>query len=215
MKQNSLIHLPFPLVLASQSPRRQALLSQIGLEFSIAPAHLDEEWHAGERAPQHYAEHLAAVKAREIARLHPDSAVLGADTIVVLDGQILNKPRDADDACRMLSMLSNRQHQVITGLCLCWPGNELIRSKSTSVHFRELKNSEIEAYVAGGSPMDKAGSYGIQDDYGAVFVHHIEGCYYNIVGLPLELLYEMLQEMRSRAMSSSDEESANTAKNND
>ncbi len=195
MKLNELLHLPVPLVLASQSPRRLALLSQIGLDAEVCPAHVDEESLAADRAPEEYASHLALLKAQAVAQSRADDViVLGADTIVVCDGHILNKPIDAADAHRMLRMLSGRTHTVITAVALVRSNTHMLRQSSTKVRFRELSDTEIAAYIAGGSPMDKAGSYGIQDDYGAVFVEHIEGCYYTIVGLPLELLFLMLGE---------------------
>ncbi len=199
MKLNELLRLPAPLVLASQSPRRKALLEQIGLSAEVCPAHVDELSLAADREPEHYAAHLALSKAREVAgSLQRDAIVLGADTIVVLDRHILNKPTDADDAFRMLRMLSGRTHTVITAVALVRGKQEMVQQRSTSVRFRSLSDEEIRAYIAGGSPMDKAGSYGIQDDYGAVFVEHIEGCYYTIVGLPLELLFEMLKDLSAK-----------------
>ncbi len=195
MKLNELIHLSDPLVLASQSPRRQQLLRQIGLDFVVQPAELAEEDLAAHLAPEDYAMHLALEKARCVSEVRADSSiVLGADTIVVVDDLVLNKPSDVDDAKRMLRLLSGRSHRVITAVALVQGDKSRVRQRITTVHFRTLSDEEIAAYCAGGSPLDKAGAYGIQDDYGAVFVEHIEGCYYTIVGLPLELLYEMLKE---------------------
>src|SRR6185369_4147296 len=146
--------------------------------------------------PSDYVQLLAETKALDVAsKLSEPSTVLGADTIVVLDGLILGKPVDREDAKRMLKSLSGRTHTVYTGIALVDSSSERVSvaTARTEVTFRELDELEIAEYIAGGSPMDKAGAYGIQDDYGAVFVSHIVGCYYNIVGLPLELLYRMLK----------------------
>ena len=127
-----------------------------------------------------------------------DAIVIGSDTTVVLDGQVLNKPIDADDAVSMLRRLSGRTHTVHTGLALFGRGRGLSSrraSRATDVTFRDLSDEEIRAYVGTGSPLDKAGAYGIPDDFGAVFVSRVEGCYYTIVGLPLELLYTELREL--------------------
>lgn len=195
MKLNALLHLPVPLVLASQSPRRKALLDQIGLDVEVCPAQLDEEQQAAHLRAEDYASHLALCKASAVAASRSDDViVLGSDTIVVLHDHILNKPLDTDDAYRMLRMLSGQTHTVITAVALVRGQRTAVKQRLTRVRFRELSDEEIWAYIAGGSPMDKAGAYGIQDDYGAVFVEHIEGCYYTIVGLPLELLFEMLKD---------------------
>ncbi len=140
---------------------------------------------------------LAGAKALEVAsRMQEVSIVLGADTVVVLDGEILGKPIDRNDATRMLRRLSGNTHTVYTGIALVDSSSLRVSTAvaRTEVTFRELGDEEIADYITGGSPMDKAGAYGIQDDYGAVFVSHIVGCYYNIVGLPLELLYRTLRE---------------------
>ena len=142
-----------------------------------------------------YVENLAFLKAQDVAmQTAEDCVVIGADTIVVLGSQILNKPAYRQDAVRMLQELSGRTHEVYTALALVRGEKSLVRHRSTKVTFRKLDEGEILCYVESGSPMDKAGAYGIQDDYGAVFVERIEGCYYNIVGLPLEMLYSMLKE---------------------
>ncbi|MBI3259597.1 MAG: septum formation inhibitor Maf [Ignavibacteriae bacterium] len=191
-----MISLRFPLILASASPRRSHLLRQIGLEFSVHPSEVDESFFSVTEAdPSHYVQLLAETKALNVAsKLTEPSIVLGADTIVVLDGLILGKPTDREDAMRMLKGLSGRTHTVYTGIALVDSSSEhtSVATAQTEVTFRDLDEEEIIGYIAGGSPMDKAGAYGIQDDYGAVFVSHIVGCYYNIVGLPLELLYREL-----------------------
>ncbi len=190
--RSALLHLPAPVVLASASPRRQQLLSMLGIEAIIAPAHLDEESLAVQN-PRQSVELLALRKAQHVQRSYPDAIIIGADTTVILDGRVLNKPADADDAHRMLSLLSGRTHQVMTGIAIVWQAHCLVDSRVTSVTFRSLSADEIAAYVASGAPLDKAGSYGIQDDCGATFVRAVEGCYYTVVGLPVELLYRMLR----------------------
>lgn len=197
---NQLLGLHTPLVLASRSPRRQALLTHIGLSFDTVVPDVDEEAVPTDLPHGEYVETLALMKARRGAHMVGKHAiVIGSDTTVVLDGNVLNKPFDADDAVRMLRTLSGRTHTVYTGLALVDADTErsMAVHSSTRVTFRDLDDAEIAAYVASGSPLDKAGAYGIQDDFGAVFVRHVEGCYYTIVGLPLELLYTSLREFSS------------------
>ena len=197
-----LLTLDIPLVLASQSPRRRQLLTQLGLQFSVMPAHIDELSMPLSLPPADYVQSLARNKAMAIAEsLQEESVlVLGADTIVVIDGEILNKPLHEQDAFCMLKRLSGRTHTVFTGLALIESISKktIVEVKQTDVRFRELQDDEIHAYIATGSPMDKAGAYGIQEDFGAVFVESISGCYYNVVGLPLEMLYSMLREYSKR-----------------
>ena len=183
-----------PLILASRSPRRIHLLEQIGLHPAVMPCDIPETFDPA-RSPAENAESLALQKALCVAPNVADGVVIGADTIVVLDGHMLAKPEDAADAERMLGALSGRTHTVVTGFALVDrpSGARLTGSELTRVTFRPLPRSEIAEYVAGGSPLDKAGAYGIQDDYGAVFVTRIEGCFYNVVGLPLARLYSALQ----------------------
>ncbi|MGA1307051.1 MAG: Maf family protein [Candidatus Kapaibacteriota bacterium] len=191
-----MLQLPFPLILASQSPRRRQLLSQIGLDFSVLPADIDEDAVSLTLTPVDYVRELSERKAlcirEEIGGAK--AIILGADTIVVIDGRILNKPANPDEAYAMLKQLSNRMHEVFTGITLVesHTGRIVSEVQRTEVYFRELEDKEIWDYIASGSPMDKAGAYGIQEDYGAVFVSKINGCYYNVVGLPLEKLYGML-----------------------
>lgn len=195
--EQSMLKLPYPLILASQSPRRRQLLSQIGLTYSILPANIDEDAVSLALPPQEYVRELSKRKALYIREEigGAKAIILGADTIVVIDGRILNKPTDPDDAFLMLKQLSNRMHEVFTGITLVESHTGKIKSEvqKTEVYFRELDDEEIRQYIASGSPMDKAGAYGIQEDYGAVFVSKINGCYYNVVGLPLEKLYGMLK----------------------
>lgn len=183
-----------PFILASRSPRRRKLLAQLGLDFEVHPSDLDEQATLYQ-PPDELVEHLALAKARLVAPCFPEALTLGADTIVVIDGTVLNKPADAAEARAMLRRLSGRTHTVYTGLALLHPVSkrEVTASEATRVSFAPLSDEEIEAYIATGSPLDKAGAYGIQDDYGAVFIRRIEGDYYNVVGLPLHRLYRLLR----------------------
>lgn len=185
------------LVLASASPRRAQLLGQLGVEFRVEAANVNEDIVAEEK-PTDYVERLAHAKAAHVSRLLTrESIALGADTIVVLAGEILGKPRDKVDAGNMLARLSGCEHEVLTGVCLvAGGGSEPLYSKviRTQVTFRPLSKGEITRYVASGEPMDKAGAYGIQG-VGAVFVRAIQGSYSNVVGLPLCETYEALQEL--------------------
>jgi septum formation protein len=186
-----------PLVLASRSPRRRQLLGQIGLTPRVVPCDIPEDIDPSQ-SPEENARTLALKKAGVVAAEFDDALVLGADTIVVLDGVMLGKPADRKDAVRMLETLSGRTHTVITGFALLDrpSGRSYAGTESTKVTFRTLPRSEIDEYVAGGSPMDKAGAYGIQDDYGAVFVTRIEGCFYNVVGLPLSRVHTALLSLQ-------------------
>src|SRR5581483_1226002 len=196
------------LILASASPRRQELLRNAAIPFTVDPADIPEVPEPGEQ-PQIFAERLAREKARDVAALHPDDFVLGADTTVVIDGEILNKPNDASDAARMLRLLSGRTHQVITGVCLVLPSNkgprgqvrtenqgprkEVVRSETTSVTFAPLSDADIEFYVSTGEPMGKAGAYAIQGT-ASRWIPRVEGDYFNVVGLPVAMVYRMLRE---------------------
>ncbi|MDA8098802.1 MAG: Maf family protein, partial [Nitrospiraceae bacterium] len=182
-----------PIVLASTSPRRRELLKQIGLDFSVVPADVDERALPGERAEVH-ALRLAREKAEVVAGKIARGVVIAADTIVVLDGQILGKPAGPADARRMLAQLSGREHSVMTGIAVAEvPAGRLATDLAvTAVRFRQLAPEEIDAYVATGEPLDKAGAYGIQEK-GALFVEKIDGCYSNVVGLPLARLGFLLK----------------------
>jgi septum formation protein len=191
------------IVLASASPRRQELLRNAGIPFTVQPADIDETPRAGE-SPRDCAERLAREKAQAVFQSNPQQFVLGADTIVVVDDAILGKPRDAEDAARMLRLLSGRKHLVITGVCLAGPvasGQSLVASnaktssETTWVTFCELSDDEIHFYVATGEPMDKAGAYAIQG-LASRWIPRIEGDYSNVVGLPVALVYRMLCELR-------------------
>ncbi|GIV55724.1 MAG: Maf-like protein [Candidatus Kapaibacterium sp.] len=189
---NVLVGLSAPVILASSSPRRKQLLGMLGIEAAIIPAAIDEDGFE-HLPPRRMVEELAFRKASVVQRHYPEAIIIGADTTVVLDGKVLNKPCDAEHARAMLGALSGRTHTVITGVAVLWRSLRFVDSRSTRVTFRSLSDEEIETYVATGAPLDKAGGYGIQDDCGAVFVESIEGCYYTVVGLPVELLYRMLR----------------------
>jgi len=189
-----------PLVLASASPRRQALLGLIGIPFRVVPSGIEENTlPASTSDVAGFVERAAAEKARAVAGKAGESLVLGADTVVVVGGQVLGKPEDEADAARMLRLLSGRAHEVCTGIALIRAeGGQglgaLCAHETTTVTFRELSEGEIQAYIASGEPMDKAGAYAIQGR-GAALASRIEGCYYNVVGLPLARLVEMLLQM--------------------
>jgi len=187
------LHLRVPLVLASASPRRRELLTRLGLSFTVRPALGPETWPGLDPGPS--VEVLADRKAAEVAADAADSLTLAADTVVVLDGDVLGKPADAEEAHAMLRRLSGATHTVYTGLALHHPASRrtVTAHEATAVTFAPLSDEEIARYVAGGSPMDKAGAYGIQDDHGALFVARIDGDYYNVVGLPLHRLYQTLR----------------------
>ena len=180
------------LVLASASPRRQELLRNAGIAFEVQPANIAEDQLPGEAAKD-CAERLARDKALAVARQHPHDCVLGADTVVVVDGQLLGKPSDAADAARMLRLLSGREHQVITGVCLVVSGQWSVASQTTSVTMSEITEKEIADYVASGEPMDKAGAYAIQG-IASRWILRIDGDYSNVVGLPVALVVRMLRE---------------------
>ncbi len=186
------------LILASRSPRRLQLLKQIGMSPTVVPCDIPEVFDPS-RTPEENAAALALKKALHIAQSIPEGVIVGADTIVVLQGEMLGKPDGPRDAVRMLSALSGKTHAVVTGFALVErpSGRQMTGTERTDVTFRDLPLSEIEEYVEGGSPLDKAGAYGIQDDYGAVFVTRIEGCFYNVVGLPLSRLHTALQEFQT------------------
>lgn len=191
------------LILASASPRRRELLHAAGIPFTIQATDIPEVPAEGEE-PRAFAERLAREKAQAIAHQHPQEAVLGADTVVVVDGFILGKPEDVADAGRMLRMLSGKTHEVITAVCLISPnqprtGNRQlatdpdVRSESTQVTFAALTDADIEFYISTGEPMDKAGAYGIQG-IAARWIPRIAGDYSNVVGLPVALVYRMLKD---------------------
>jgi len=179
------------LLLASGSPRRAELLRNAGIAFEAEAPDVDETQRPGEPA-EVYVQRLAEAKARALAARHPDRVILGADTTVVLGGEVLGKPRDRGDAARMLSLLSGRSHVVLTGICLIVPpaGAAYTDIAATTVDFLTLSLTDIDTYVASGEPMDKAGAYAIQGQ-AARFVRRLEGSYSNVVGLPVALVQGM------------------------
>ena len=185
-----------PLILASASPRRSELLRNAGISFTVEPAHVPEQALPNE-PPLQYAQRLARDKARAIFARHLDTVVLGADTVVVVDEHLLEKPVDERDAARMLRLLSGRTHLVITGVCLVAEDYEHIEAEITEVYFSTLSESEIADYVRMGEPMDKAGAYAIQG-MASRWVERIDGCYFNVVGLPVPRMYRMLQALEAK-----------------
>ena len=184
------------LILASNSPRRRELLQNAGFEFDVRPSGIEETRLPGE-SPEDFTRRLARDKGLDVARQSsPASLVLGADTVVAINGEILEKPADADDAARMLRTLSGRTHRVITGVCLVRAPEKVLvcTHETTSVTFRNLTEDEIDSYVASGEPFDKAGGYAIQG-LASRFVTRIDGCYFNVVGLPIPLVYEMVKNL--------------------
>ncbi len=186
------------LVLASASPRRRELLTNAGFDFEVIPSEIKEPGASG-APPAAFAERVAQLKAETVARTFAPTyraVVLGADTIVVVAGALLGKPRSNEEARAMLEKLSGRTHEVITGVALVGPGGRsALAHETTQVRFRELSAEEIEAYVAGGEPLDKAGAYAIQGR-ASRFVTRIEGCYFNVMGLPVALVDRMLRQWK-------------------
>lgn len=184
------------LVLASQSPRRAELLRAVGWDFEAVAANIDETRMESEDAVS-YVRRLAQSKAETVATKTSAGLVLGADTVVVIDGEILGQPRGNDDAWRMLKLLSGKWHEVLTGIALVRTGNTpriLVDHQTTRVHFAELSSAEIDWYVSTAEPNGKAGAYAIQGR-GALFIKEIQGDYFNVVGLPLRLVYELSQKI--------------------
>ena len=181
------------VVLASSSPRRHELLQLIGIPHQVRPGDVDESHNAGETPPE-YAERLAQSKAQAVSKTESDAIVIGADTIVVADSEIMGKPRDRDDAARMLSVLQGRSHTVITAVAVSFDGRTESDVEHVEVTFRPLDSDEIAAYIDTGEPMDKAGAYGIQG-YGATIVRRIDGDYFAVMGLSLVLLVELLEKI--------------------
>jgi septum formation protein len=184
------------VVLASASPRRRDLLNLIGIAHEVRPANIDETMRPRE-APRRYAERLAREKASAVATRDPDLVTIGADTVVVINRKVLGKPADAGDAARMLRMLSGREHTVITAVAVSRGRKLRSAIEEVRVKFRRLRDDEIEAYIAMGEPMDKAGAYGIQG-YGATIVERIEGDYFAVMGLPLVRLVGLMRDVGVR-----------------
>lgn len=185
-----------PIYLASKSPRRKKLLKQIGINFKSLNVDLDEEIFDGEH-PIKTVKRLAEEKLNIAVEKIDEGIVITADTIVVLNKQIIGKPKNKKDAFKILTMLSGKTHYVYTGFAIknISTKKTIVDYEKTAVTFRELNREEIENYIKSKSPMDKAGAYGIQDDYGAVFVEKINGCYYNVMGLPLAKVYNSIMKL--------------------
>ncbi|HCS74844.1 MAG TPA: septum formation inhibitor Maf [Clostridiales bacterium] len=188
------------LILASASPRRKELLDQVGIKYEVLPSNFEEHIEDMEGTPAEKAEKLAYLKARDVASKLKDCLVLGADTIVVVDNEVLGKPKDLDDAKSMLSRLSGKEHQVITGVALIDTNKniELVSHETTSVKFRKLTSRMINSYLAAQEPMGKAGAYAIQG-FGALLIEGINGCYSNVVGLPLTKLSKMIESLNTQS----------------
>jgi septum formation protein len=187
------ISLSYPFILASASPRRQELLRSVGLKFKTFPAHVNENYLAGE-SPRQHVKRLSSNKAMVIAGKHPESWVLGADTIVVIDGLILGKPKNKTQAREMLQNLSGREHNVFTGFTIAHVAAEIYQTKviQSAVRFKTISPKEMDWYVSCDEPYDKAGGYAVQGR-GAYFIKSIRGSYTNVIGLPL---CEVLEELK-------------------
>lgn len=183
----------YKIILASQSPRRQQLLSDLGLQFTVQSMNVAEVF-PPELGMNEVPVYLAELKATAfLPQLKNNQLVISADTIVWLDGQVMNKPMDYDDGFRMLRNLSGKKHQVITGVCLLSTHKKISFYASTDVWFTQLSDEEIHYYLETFRPYDKAGAYGIQEWIGYIGIHHIEGSFYNVMGLPIQSLYEHLK----------------------
>jgi septum formation protein len=180
-------------VLASSSPRRQELLRLLLADFEVVPSDVDESIHVAE-PPDTLVARLAREKAQAVQLQYPSAYIVGADTVVVCEEEILGKPASNEDARSMLRKLSGRTHQVLTGVCLIYLDSSFVECATTDVTFRCLSDSEIEDYLQSGEPLDKAGAYAIQG-LGARFVEKIDGCYFNVVGLPVSRLYQMMKRL--------------------
>ncbi len=178
--------------MASGSPRRREMMELIGLRYTLRPSDADEQ--ISECPPEEMVTVLAKRKAASVKCGAPGCCVIGADTIVFLNGEIIGKPKDEADAFRILHTLSGKTHTVYTGVCILTDDKEISFYETTSVTFAKLSNPEIHEYIASGEPMDKAGAYGVQG-IGAVLVEKIDGCYFNVIGLPVPTLYRKLAEL--------------------
>lgn len=184
---------PLSVILASQSPRRRELLTLAGIPHLVQPADLDERYMPGE-TPRAHAERLAREKASKVGVANPEAVVIGSDTIVVVDGDVLGKPRDKTHAAHMLARLAGRSHIVMTAVAVRWRGREVSAIEEVGVTFHPMSADEIEAYIATGEPMDKAGAYGIQG-FGATIVQRVDGDYFAVMGLPLQLMVYLLRQL--------------------
>jgi septum formation protein len=183
------------LILASSSPRRRDLLTQAAIRFDVLPANIDETRHPNE-SPTAYVQRLALEKAQAIHALQPNATILGADTTVVVDQKILNKPANLADAERMIRALSNRTHQVHTGIAIVTPTTQRTHIETTTVFFAPIPAADLAHYLSTGDGLDKAGAYGIQG-YAARWITRIEGDFFNVVGLPIAAVLSLLRETNS------------------
>lgn len=183
----------YNFILASKSPRRQQLLKSLGIDFVVQTKNIDETYPKN-LSPSKIPEYLADKKAKAFTNeLNNNDLLITADTIVVLNGKVLEKPKDYNDAFQMLKALSGKMHEVITGVCLSSDQKSVHFSSTTNVRFKELDNNEIDFYITNFEPFDKAGAYGIQEWIGSIGISYIEGSFYNVMGLPLQELYEEIQ----------------------
>lgn len=183
----------FPIILASKSPRRQQLLRDAGFTFSVLAPQVDESY-PDDLPKRKIPEFLAEKKALSIQTPHKESIILAADTIVLLEDKVMGKPSDKKEAKGMLECLSNRSHEVISGVCIIKNNQKKLLIDTTKVYFKKLDTMEIEYYIDKFQPFDKAGAYGIQEWIGMIGVKKIEGSFYNVVGLPIENVYQALSE---------------------
>jgi septum formation protein len=184
--------LQLPFILASNSPRRKEILTQAGFQFAVLPSDVDESFPT-DIPPQQVPVMLAERKAQALIESCGNSLVLAADTVVILDNEILNKPADKQDALRMLQKLSGKTHEVVTGIALASPQGIITAADSAMVRFRELADWEMEWYVRGGASLDKAGAYGVQDFIGMAGIEKLEGSFYTVMGLPIYQVYQLLK----------------------
>lgn len=182
------------IILASRSPRRAFLLKQVGLNFKQIPSHIEE--HLNGMEPEDFVLHYAKKKAEDIHKTHPDSLIIGADTIVVLRNEIIGKPQNNEDAFNILKNLSGKCHEVYTGVSILLNEIHISEIAKTKVYFTFISDEDIREYVFTGEPMDKAGAYGIQG-FGSQFIDKIEGCYFNVMGFPIPLFYKMCIKLKS------------------
>ncbi len=185
-------NLQLPFILASNSPRRKEILTQAGFQFAVLPSDVDESFPT-DIPPQQVPVMLAERKAQALIESCGNSLVLAADTVVILDNEILNKPADKPDALRMLQKLSGKTHEVVTGIALASPQGIITAADSAMVRFRELADWEMEWYVRGGASLDKAGAYGVQDFIGMAGIEKLEGSFYTVMGLPIYQVYQLLK----------------------
>ena len=183
------------IILASRSPRRAFLLEQVGLHFEQIPSHIEENFNGMQ--PIDFVLHYSKKKAEEIQKIYPDSVIIGADTIVVLDNMILGKPQNDEDAFQILKKLSGKCHEVLTGVSILFHDSQIYDIAKTKVYFSPISDEDIKEYISTGEPMDKAGAYGIQG-YGSQFIDKIDGCYFNVMGFPIPLFYEMIKKVTLR-----------------